>query len=130
MTELCKKIVTTEESAPDNLISGIVPELRATTATLRTGEGILKRGTVLAKSSKDAKLVVLGTTAEDGETLEAYCVLADDTNIAEGDVPASIYISGMFNTNRITVKTDYTMTETDKDTLRKYGIEFKASLTA
>lgn len=39
----------------------------------------------------------------------------------------TIYIGGKFNSNRIIMKDSYQMTEADKDTLRKYGIEFTAA---
>lgn len=130
MTELDNKIVTTAESDPDNLIVGITPEPRVGNAIIKQCEGILKRGTLLAKSSKDASLVILGTTAGSGETLEPYGILTDDTDTTEGDMPATIYISGMFNDNKVICKDSYTMTEADKDTLRKYGIEFKAAFTS
>lgn len=127
--ELLKKIVSREESMPDNLIVGTDPATRVGSAVLRKGTGILKRGTVLAKSSADALLVTLGTEAEESETLEAYGILTDDVDISADDVPATIYIGGLFNANRIIVADSYTMTENDKDTLRKYGIEFKAAFT-
>lgn len=135
--ELLKKIVSREESMPDNLIVGTDPATRIGSAVLRKGTGILKRGTVLAKSSTDSLLVMLGTepdtTEVEGsattEMLEAYGILTDDVDISEDDVPTTIYIGGLFNANRIIVADDYTMTETDKDTLRKYGIEFKAAFT-
>ena len=127
--ELLKKIVSREESMPDNLIVGTDPATRVGSAVLRKGTGILKRGTVLAKSSADALLVTLGTEAEESETLEAYGILTDDVDISADDVPATIYIGGLFNANRIIVADSYTMTENDKDTLRKYGIEIKAAFT-
>lgn len=130
MTELGNKIVTTAESEPDNLIVGTTPEPKVGNAVLKQCEGILERGTMLAKSSKDAKLVILGTAAGSGETLEPYGILTDDTDATEGDTPVTVYISGMFNANKVICKDSYIMTEADKDTLRKYGIEFKAAFTS
>ncbi len=125
-TELLNKLGAVE---PDNLIVGNDPPLRVDSAVIRKGLGSLKRGTILAKSSADGKLVVLGSTAQSGETLEAYAVLKNDTDVPDGeDVTATIYIGGYFNINRITVASGYTMTESDKDTLRKYAIEFTAAL--
>ena len=81
------------------------------------------RGTVLAKSSADNKLVILGTTAESGETLVPDCVLCDDTSVGtSADSNAAVYTAGNFNVNGLTVKSGYTMTESDKDKLRERGI--------
>ncbi len=124
-TELLKKLGKVEA---DNLVAGTVPALRVGSALLRKNVGELKRGTVLAKSSKDGTLVILGTTPESGETLEAYGILTDDIAVpADEDVHMTVYISGKFNSNKIIVADGYTMTEADKDTLRKYCIEFVAA---
>ncbi len=124
-TELLNKLGKVDA---DNLVAGTVPALRVGSALLRKNAGELKRGTVLAKSSKDGTLVMLGTTAASGETLEAYGILTDDIAVpADEDVHMTVYISGKFNSNKIIVAEGYTMTEADKDTLRKYGIEFVAA---
>ena len=126
-TELLKKLGSVEA---DNLVVGTVPALRVGSALLRKNSGELKRGTVLAKSSVDGTLVILGTKPTTDETLEAYGILTDDISVpADEDVHMTIYISGKFNSNKITLAAGYTMTEADKDTLRKYGIEFTAAAT-
>ncbi len=128
-TELLKKLGAV---SADNLIAGTDPALRVGTGKLRKNTGELKRGTVLAKSSKDGTLVILGTAASssesDSEVLEPYGILTDDITVPKDeDVNTTIYIGGLFNTNRIILKESYQMTEADKDTLRKYGIEFTAA---
>lgn len=127
MTELSQKIA---EMKPDDLIVGTQPPCRSGGAIVRKGAGKLKRGTLLAKSSVDAKLVVLGTEAAEKECLEPYGVLCDDIEVgSEEDLPVTIYISGKFNVNKITVADGYEITENDKDTLRKYSIELTAALS-
>lgn len=129
-TELLNKLGSV---APDNLIAGTEPALRIGSGHLKadsSAELTVKRGTVLAKSSEDGKLVALGTTPGGGETLEPYGVLADDITLpADEDVNVPIYIGGRFNLNSIITANSYTMTEADKDTLRKYNIEFTAADT-
>ena len=111
-----------------NLIAGTDTALRTGSGLLRKNTGELKRGTVLAKSSKDGTLVTLGTASAGDETLEAYGILTDDITVpADEDVHMTIYIGGKFNSNKIILAKGYTMTETDKDTMRKYGIEFTAA---
>lgn len=124
-TELLNKLGTV---TADNLVAGTDPALRIGSGLLRKNTGELKRGTVLAKSSKDGTLVTLGTASAGDETLEAYGILTDDITVpVDEDVHMTIYIGGKFNSNKIILAKGYTMTETDKDTMRKYGIEFTAA---
>ncbi len=119
MQELLRKI---ESAEPDDLVCGIQPPLRVGGAVLKANVGALKRGTILAKGA-DGKLDILGND----ETAEAYGILTDDTPESAEDLPVEIYISGMFNLNKLIAKEGYDITEKDKDTLRKYGIEYKAA---
>lgn len=129
MIELSKNVAVME---PDDLIADTQPPCRPGCATVRKSAAaqLLKRGSIMAKSSVDGKLVILGSTAATGETLEAYGILADNIEVGTAeDVSTTIYIGGKFNSNKITVADGYTITEKDKDTLRKYGIEFTAALS-
>lgn len=120
MKELLNVIDKTE---PDDLIVGTQPPARIGSGVLKANAGALKRGTILAKG-EDGKLDILGKD----ESAEAYGILADDIEASESDLPVDIYISGMFNANKLTVNAEYEIKESDKDTLRKYGIEFKAAI--
>lgn len=114
----------------DGLVVDLVPEVEVRGGTIRklAKETTLKRGTILAKSSKDNTLVVLGTAATDGETLTPDCILCDDTVVGtDADVSVSVYTAGCFNTNRVHVADGYTISATDFDALRKYSIVFKAA---
>jgi hypothetical protein len=123
------------EQGYDNLIAGITPETHVNSATIRklATAATYVRGTVLAKSSGaagDGKLVILGTTAVENETLTPDCVLCDDTDIgtATDVTAAAVYTAGCFNKAALTVKVAYTMTEADKDKLRERGIYLGAVL--
>jgi len=119
MQELLRKVETFK---PDDLVCGTQPPLRVGGAVLKANAGALKRGTILAKGA-DGKLDILGND----ETAEAYGILTDDTPESAEDLPVEIYISGMFNLNKLIAKEGYDITEKDKDALRKYGIEYKAA---
>ena len=113
----------------DGLVVDLVPEVEVRGGTIRklAKETTLKRGTILAKSSKDNTLVVLGTAA-DGETLTPDCILCGDTVVGtDADVSVSVYTAGCFNTNRVHVADGYTISAADFDALRKYSIVFKAA---
>ena len=114
----------------DGLVVDLVPEVEVRGGTIRklAAATTLKRGTILAKSSKDNTLVVLGTAATDGETLTPDCILCDDVAVGtDADVSVSVYTAGCFNTNRVHVADGYTISATDLDALRKYSIVFKAA---
>lgn len=82
-----------------------------------SGQGILKRGTLLAKTSEN-KMVVLGS--EEGAV--ADCVLTDEVDATSADADAIAYIQGDFNINKLIVAEDYTISQADKDTLRTKNI--------
>lgn len=133
MTELSKNLGSMEY---DGLIADINPKLVVSGGTLRklSTAATIKRGTILAKSggtAGDSKLVVLGSTAAENETLTAHCILCDDVEVGTADdVTAPVYLMGCFNSNKVTVADSYTMTEADKDALRNGGIVFKAAAPA
>lgn len=129
----------------DGLITGLNPPVRVeggiiaklTTATL------YKRGTLLAKSSIDGKLVILGTEAAPAkeasegqaavpaETLTPDCILCDDTEVGTTeDVPVDVYAAGCFDPEKVTVAENYTITQADRDKLRTYNIVFRAATPA
>ena len=120
----------------DGLITNVVPDIVTGAATIRKlgTAGTLKRGTVLAKSSGtagDGKLVVLGNTAASNETLTAYGILCDDTDVGtSADVNALVYLAGSFDPDRLIVKEGYTMVAADIDALRNGGIFLKAQIDA
>jgi len=133
MTNLSRKV---GEMEYDGLVSDVTPKVEVRGKTIRklSAETTLKRGTILAMSSGtggDGKLVVLGTTAGSNETLTPDCILCDDIVVGTSeDVIATVYTAGCFNTAKTIVATGYTMTSADYDSLRKYGIVFKASNSA
>lgn len=117
----------------DGLISGLTPEVKVTGGTIRklTVAATYVRGTILAKSSGDDKLVILGTEASGDETLTPDCILADDVEVGtDEDVSVAVYDMGCFNPDKLTVKDGYEITETDKDALRVRGIYLAAASPA
>ena len=113
----------------DGLIIGLTPAVQVDGGIIRklSAETTLVRGTLLAKSDKDNKLVVLGTNAEDGEKLTPNCVLCDDITVGTAeDESVAVYTAGCFNLEKVTVADGYTITEGDKDELRIRNIAFKS----
>ena len=121
----------------DGLITDLYPPATVGGGILRKATSAavtLKRGTVLAKSSGtagDNKLVALGSTAAENETLTPDCVLCDDVDVGTTeDVNAAVYISGCFDPDKLSFSGEYTLTEADKDALRIRSIILKAAAAA
>lgn len=130
MKELSKKL---GEMAYDGLFTDLTPKAQVRGGTIRKGDAevTLKRGTILAKSSADNKLVVLGSDAAEGETLTPDCVLCDDITVGTvADEVVAVYTAGCFDPNKVVVASGYTITEGDMDNLRMRGIVFKAAAPA
>lgn len=130
-TELFKKL---GDTSSDDLFAGITPPARTDGRTVRaqsSGTITIKRGTLMAVSSVDGKLVPLGTTAnsDSGEILTPDSVLCDEIIVGTSDVNTAVYASGCFNANRIITVENHTITAAEKDILRKYDIILKAAET-
>ena len=124
--ELSKKLGEVEV---DGLVTAIDPHIVIGAGVIRkASSGTLKltRGTVLAKST--GKLVVLGSTAAENETLTANCILCDDVEVGTvADATVAVYLAGCFDPNKVVMTNSHTLTEADKDALRDAGIVFKAA---
>lgn len=123
----------------DGLITGLNPPTRVDGGTIAklSAAAVYKRGTLLAKSSKDGLLHILGEEPPEpasGETADTYtpdCILCDDTEVSTTEnVPVDVYAAGCFDPEKVTVAEDYTITQADKDKLRAYSIVFKAATPA
>ncbi len=123
MADLSRKV---GEMEYDALIIGDIPHRQVGSGTIRAveTETPFKRGTVLAKSSADNKLVILGTEPAEGETLTPDCILCDDI-IVESDTTTA----GSFNSNKVITAKGYTITAEDADALRKYDIVLQSAAT-
>lgn len=110
----------------DGLIVANEPVADVFTVTIRkeaTAAAAYKRGTVLALSAGDGKLVILGSTATTNETLTANCILAEDVEVGTtADVTVLAYRTGHFARNKLAVASGYTLKATDEEELRKAGI--------
>lgn len=110
----------------DGLIVANEPVADVLTVTIRketTAAAVYKRGTVMALSAGDGKLVILGSTATTNETLTANCILAEDVEVGTtADVTVLAYRTGHFARNKLAVASGHTLKATDEEELRKAGI--------
>jgi hypothetical protein len=83
-----------EVFVPDNLVAGHFP-MAVTMETVKAGEGVLKRGTVLGRVTADGKLRKVNSANTDGSQ-SPVAVLSCDTD-ATSDAAAAVYQTGEFN---------------------------------
>lgn len=115
------------ESSTDGLFTGLTPPYQMRSRTIRKGssETTYVRGTIMAVSSADNKLVILGSTAVESEILTPDCVLADDVTVGTtDDVKVAAYTAGCFDPDRCTVAPDHEITAAEYDALRIRDIVF------
>lgn len=102
----------------DNLIAKLFPPAEPFGVKVEAGQGQLKRGTVLSLGEDGTYTVLAEAT-----TGKANCVLADDVDASgETAVTAVAYRTGHLNSKALIVAEGYTLTQADKEELRKGGI--------
>lgn len=114
---------TVADVTPDNLVNSAF-KTDSFGVTVASGQGELKRGTVLALNSS-GKAVILGTEEEIKSVATkcvANCILQKDVDATSADVVTIAYREGHFNKDALIVKSDYTLTADDIDVLRTHNI--------
>lgn len=109
----------------DGLIISNAPVADVFHVTIRANSGELARGSILALSggsAGDGKMVILGTTTDENETIAANCILSYSVTVGESDMTALAYRTGHFNRRALIVKDGYTLTKIDEEELRNGGI--------
>ncbi len=102
----------------DNLIAKLFPPTEPFGVKIAAGQGELKRGAVLAPGG-DGTYTLLDTDT----TGKASCVLADDVDAGgEAAVTAVAYRTGHLNSRALLVAEGYTLTQADREELRRGGI--------
>lgn len=119
MTRNLREVAGTFEA--DNLIVNNDFRIQTSGVSLKSGQGVLKRGSVLGKDT-DGKYVL----ADKSKSVVATCILADDTDTTE-EVNAVVYITGAFNSNKLIFGGTDTV-EMHSDTLSSKGIYLKLAL--
>ena len=92
---------------PDNLIADNTHALAGGTVVVKSGEGELKRGSVLMRDAND-EFVLADTSAGTAEV-----ILAADVDATDAAAVAEVYVSGDFNASALILAEGYTLTEAD-----------------
>ncbi len=130
MATLSRKI---GEMTFDGLVTDVKPKVIVGPGTIAKGaaEVTFERGTLFAKSASTGKLAIFGTSATEGDTLSADCILIDDVTVGTAnDETVPVYIAGCFDPEKLKMAEGATLTETDKDVLRTKGIILKSAAAA
>lgn len=105
----------------DNLF-GKMPgvDVQLKSVTLKSGQGIVKRGTVLGIITTGSLAVLVDSTKADGSQT-ADCILTDDIDTTAGNVVITAYAAGTFNRKALIFGGTDTAALHEK-TLRQNGI--------
>lgn len=120
---------SSESYTPDRLLYN-TDGLRTGEETLLGSQGILVRGTVLARDSGNSnQLVPVNSGSATASIQIAVAILAEDTDTSGGAVDAPLYYAGEFNEDQLTFGgTD--VSDTHRDALRQRGIFIRKPVSA
>lgn len=109
----------------DQLIAGDT-QIVSFNISLKGGQGLLKRGTILAKDETGLYVVA----KKSSETvLKSIVVLADRFDTADGNTTGAAYFKGEFNAHRIIMDDSWTL-DALQDEARPFSIFFKDVVNA
>ena len=80
----------------DGLIGGADPAPLEKILTLASGQGVLKRGTLLGVVTTSGNAKVADSASTDGSEVAKY-ILAEDVDTTDAATNAPAYMAGMFN---------------------------------
>jgi hypothetical protein len=113
----------------DNLFVGDnnTVDIQTKSVNLKSGQGILKRGTVVGIITATGLAVKVDSTHSDGSQT-ADSILTDDVDTTAGDTPATAYAAGTFNRKALV----FGGTDTDamhETRLRELGIYLRENIS-
>lgn len=115
---------TTGEFTPDKLIADNAIPITTKGIRVASGQGILKRGTLLGEENGLYKMTGSKTADDEedaGKTVGCDCILTDDVDTSAGDIVAAAYVSGTFNRAAV-ITAEGTKVDTYETELRRLGI--------
>lgn len=99
--------IAAEIYVPDQLIAGVFQPVTQP-ITVLSGQGVLKRGTVIGRVTASGKYIKSVATANDGSQT-SIVVLADDVDATSADALGGAYFTGEFNTNAVIYDASWTI---------------------
>jgi len=110
-------------TTPDNLFADTTHPVDVKGVILKSGQGVLARGTVLGIISATGKAVAVDSSKSDGSE-KADCILTDTVDTSASDAVSSAYSSGSFNRKALVFGGTDTATKHETK-LRELGIFLK-----
>lgn len=113
----------------DNLFSGgvQVADVQVKSVNVKSGQGVLKRGTVLGIITATDLAVTVNSASADGSQ-SANCILTDDVDTTAANVVTTAYSSGTFNGKALIFGGTDTVTN-HHTRLRELGIYLKDNIS-
>lgn len=103
----------------DELIGDVIVGLLTKNVTVAEGEN-LKRGSVVGIISASGKYKLTSAAADDGSKV-ANAIVAKDIDASKGDTIGTVYVSGIFNREKLIIGADTTI-DAHEEELRNAGI--------
>ncbi len=116
-----KTFTVTAKPATVTVKVGGAAQTAGTDYTYSAETGVITFGTAPAAGTKN---VVAEYTVNSADTLDVSCILADPCDATSADATAVAYRCGNFNPAAVILPEGYTLTDADRDALRKYDIIF------
>jgi len=107
------------EFIPDKLFAGTAVTPLTGSVELEKGQGILKRGTLIGKSS-DGKFCVMGSN---DTNVFPYGVLADEADTTDENINSTVYLTGIFNRSAVFMADEADISDYEYE-FRKLSIYF------
>lgn len=110
----------------DSLVSVDAKDFYIETFTIKTGQGVILRGTPLGVETATGKLLACDSTNADGSEV-IFAIATKDVDTTAADVISPVYVEGCFNSDKVLWQGTDTVA-THKINARKVGIYFNNSI--
>ena len=110
----------------DALVSVDAKDFYIETFTIKTGQGVILRGTPLGVETATGKLLACDSTNSDGSEA-IFAIASKDVDTTAVDVISPVYVEGCFNSDKVLWQGTDTVA-THKINARKVGIYFNKSI--
>lgn len=111
----------------DKLIAGQDIPILTFGVLIKTGQGVLVRGSVIGIETATGKGILCDANAADGSQVAKYILVQEGVDTSTSDVYATCYKSGIFNRKALTFGTNGAPTTLDDD-LRNVNIHLRDEL--
>lgn len=109
------------EFITDKLFAGLEVPVLTGFAEIKSGQGVIKRGTLIGKSS-DGGFYIMGSS--EAADIVPYGILADTVDTTDEKVNTTVYLSGIFNRSAVFLSEGEDISDYEYE-FRKLSIYFR-----